>query len=69
MKKSLIMMLICCVLLTTVMFFSSCEKDITVDLPTQEQKYVVEGYIENGLPAYVLLSKTADYFAPVILFA
>lgn len=65
MKKSLIMMLIGCVLLTTVMFFSSCEKDITVDLPTQEQKYVVEGYIENGLPAYVLLSKTADYFAPV----
>lgn len=45
-------------------FFSSCEKDITVDLPDGEEKIVVEGYIETGRPAYVLLSRSAAYFAP-----
>lgn len=43
----------------------SCEKDITVDLPHSQEQLVIEGYIEPGRPAYVLVSKTADYFAPV----
>jgi len=50
---------------SAIVLFISCEKDITVNLPKQKQQYVVEGYIENGLPAYVMLSKTADYFSPV----
>lgn len=44
--------------------FNSCEKDITVDLPQPEEKLVIEGYIEPGSPPYVLISKTAPYFAP-----
>lgn len=50
---------------SAIVLFISCEKDITVNLPKQKQQYIVEGYIENGLPAYVMLSKTADYFSPV----
>lgn len=47
-----------------ILFLTSCEKDITVDLPKGEEKIVVEGYIEAGKNAYVFLSKTAPYFAP-----
>ncbi|MBS1765550.1 MAG: DUF4249 domain-containing protein [Bacteroidetes bacterium] len=65
MKKTTSKIYVCLSFLAVIVLFYSCEKDITVNLPTQEQKYVVEGYIENGMPAYVLLSKTADYFAPV----
>ncbi len=42
---------------------SSCEKDITVDLPQPEDQYVVEGYIEPGQIPYVLISKTAAFFS------
>jgi len=47
------------------LFIISCERDITVDLPVPEQKYVIEGYITPGNPAYVFISKTAAYFAPL----
>lgn len=43
--------------------FSSCEKDITVDLPQPDEQLVIEGYIEPGQPPYVLISKTAPYFS------
>jgi hypothetical protein len=52
-------------LVPLVAFFTSCEKDITVDLPQGEEKIVVEGYINPGGPAYVFISKTAPFFAPV----
>lgn len=45
--------------------FVSCEKNITVDLPDPESKIVVDGYIEKGLPPYVLLSRSSGYFDPV----
>ena len=43
----------------------SCEKDITVDLDDPEIKLVVEGYIQPGGPAYVFISRTDAFFAPV----
>ena len=43
-------------------FLISCEKDITVDLPKGEDKLVVEGWIEQGSPAFVILTKSAPYF-------
>lgn len=46
-----------------IVLFSSCEKDITVDLPQPEEQLVIEGYIEPGQPPYVLISKTAPYFS------
>ncbi|MDX2002442.1 MAG: DUF4249 domain-containing protein [Chitinophagales bacterium] len=47
--------------------FSSCTKDITVDLPDPESMLVVEGYIENGVPPYVLLTKNSAYFGGIDL--
>ncbi|MCC6384588.1 MAG: DUF4249 domain-containing protein [Bacteroidia bacterium] len=52
-------------ILSVLVLFFSCEKDITVDLPGGDEKIVVEGYIEVGRNAYVLISTTTGYFAPV----
>lgn len=48
-----------------IILLSSCERDITVDLPKPEIKLIVEGYITPGLPAYVFISNTAAFFDPV----
>src|SRR4051812_5602087 len=41
---------------------SGCEKEITVDLPAQNDKLVVEGHIEQDEYAFIYLSKNAPYF-------
>jgi len=46
------------------LFLSSCEKEITVDLPPAEEKLVVEGTIEPGRAPFVILTRTQSYFAP-----
>ena len=53
------------ILLVVSCILFSCERDITVDLPEAEQKIVVEGYIEQGQKAVVMLTKSASFFAPV----
>ncbi len=52
-------------LLGLIALMSSCEKDITVDLPQPEKQLVIEGYITPGAPAYVFISSTDAFFAPV----
>lgn len=52
-------------LFTGITSLLSCEKDITVTLPKPEPKIVVEGHIEPGIPAYVILTHSSAYFAPV----
>jgi len=47
------------------LFLMGCEKNINLDLPAIDEKVVVEGYVENGLPPYVLLSRTEPYFGPI----
>ncbi len=47
------------------MLFFSCEKDISVNLPKPDPKIVVDGYVETGLPPYLILSRNAAYFDPV----
>ncbi len=47
------------------LFLTSCEKEITVNLPDAEKKIVVEGAIEQGSHPYVLLTRSSPYFAPV----
>lgn len=59
MKKNLLLLIV------SVVMMSSCEKNIDLDLPPIDQKVVVEGYVENGLPPYVILSKTEPYFDPI----
>jgi len=50
------------ILILTLFILSACEKEITVDLPESEEKIVVEGWIENGQTAQVILSRNAAYF-------
>jgi len=40
---------------------TSCEKEIDLIVPPAENKYVIEGTIENDQPAFVLISQTKDY--------
>lgn len=47
--------------------FIGCQQEIEVDLPDYEPKMVVEGTIENGKPAMVILSKSISYFAHIDL--
>ena len=62
MNKSLGLWLV--LVLTLGLFVTSCEKEITVDLPTVESKVVVQGSIEQGQPPFVLLSESQGYFEP-----
>ncbi|HOZ87159.1 MAG TPA: DUF4249 family protein [Bacteroidia bacterium] len=43
-------------------FISSCRKDVQLKLPDYTEKIVIEGSIENGSPAVVLLSYSVPYF-------
>lgn len=52
-----------------VMAFTSCEKDITVDLPVYPEQLVVEGTIEQGRPPLVILTRTQPFFSPTNLGA
>lgn len=51
--------------LISTIFFTSCEKNITVDLPESPSQVVVEGYVEIGQAPYVYLSYSNNYFAPL----
>ncbi|MEO5674374.1 MAG: DUF4249 domain-containing protein [Chitinophagales bacterium] len=46
---------------------SSCTKDITINLPHQESQLVVEGHIEKGMPPFVVLTKSSDYYSTIYL--
>lgn len=49
------------------LLFCGCQKEIEVDIPDYERKIVIEGRIENGSPAMVIVSRSVDYFAPLNL--
>lgn len=51
------------ILFSGLLFFSSCEKEIQVDLPEYQSKLVIEGTIELGLPGMVTITRSTDYFA------
>ncbi|MCB0632928.1 MAG: DUF4249 domain-containing protein [Saprospiraceae bacterium] len=40
------------------------EKEVTIELPDYDSKYVLECYLEPGKPFRLLLSKSSSYFAP-----
>jgi hypothetical protein len=52
-------------LLFSLGFLASCEKEITMDLPKPDPKIVIEGWIDNGYPARVIITKSAPYFDPI----
>ena len=50
--------------ITAIILLSSCEKEITVDLPYTDPQLVVNGTIEPGRAPIVVLTRTAGYFDP-----
>lgn len=46
---------------------TACEQEVELTIPESEQQYVVEGYIEQNLPPFVILTKTTPYFSPINL--
>ena len=44
-------------------FITSCTKEVQIDLPGYKEQLVVDGRIETGMPAIVLLSKTSNVYA------
>ncbi|MBL4669726.1 MAG: DUF4249 family protein [Flavobacteriales bacterium] len=51
-------------LLISIVLFS-CEKNVDMDLPEADRKFVVEGSIEQNQPPFVILTKTEGFFDPV----
>ncbi len=47
------------------LFLSSCETEITIDLPQPEEKIVVEGYIEPGVPPIITLTSTVPFYGNI----
>jgi len=45
----------------------ACTKDILIELPDAEIKYVIEGTIENGSYPTVIVTKSTGYFEVVNL--
>ena len=45
------------------MLFSQCQKEIEVELPDYERKIVIEGSIECGEPAMVMVTRSVPYFS------
>ena len=45
------------------LILSSCSTNIDLKLPEGDEKYVVEGHIEPGMPPLILLTKSTAYFA------
>jgi hypothetical protein len=50
------------ILVLLLAFLASCRKDVELELPEYQDKVVVEGMIEPGSPAIVLLSYGVPYF-------
>ncbi|HEY1021389.1 MAG TPA: DUF4249 domain-containing protein [Flavisolibacter sp.] len=46
-------------------FLTGCEKDIEIELNSEEPKLVVEATIENGQPPMVVLTRSLDYYAAI----
>ena len=47
----------------TIIFLSSCTKEVQIEIPGYKEQLVVDGFIETGVPAVVLLSKTNNIYA------
>ena len=64
MKQQLKYIIFC---LTCLFCFASCQTEIDIELPDYKDAIVIEGYIENGKPPMVMLTKSIPYFAPIDL--
>jgi len=51
-------------LILSLITFFSCEKEVKLKLPEFQQKIVVDGRIETGMPPIVVLTRSQDLYAP-----
>jgi Domain of unknown function (DUF4249) len=63
MKKNSYFILLLSIFVTAI----SCEKEITIDLPNNNKKVVVEGNIEIGKPPLIQLTRTGNVFETIDL--
>lgn len=56
-------------LFIAVFFLFSCTKEVKIDIPGYKEQIVIDGSIETGMPAIVLLSKTNNIYSPTNLDA
>ena len=52
-----------CIVVISIGLISACQKDVSVKLPNYDEKIVVDGKIETGLPPLIILSTTKDIFS------
>ena len=48
----------------SLLIFTSCTKEVEIDIPGYEEKLVIDGIIETDAPPFVMISKTKDIYAP-----
>lgn len=53
------------ILLIAAAFLAMCEKELDLNFPVTDPELVVEGWIENGQIAQVILSHSAPYFSKI----
>lgn len=51
----------------TIITLVSCEKEVDINLGEGQERLVVEGSIETGMPPYVVLTKSVGYFSKLDL--
>lgn len=57
-------------IVTAILFLlASCTKEVEIDIPGYKEQIVIDGNIETGQPPIVLISRTADIYAPTNLEA
>ena len=48
----------------TLLIFTSCTKEVEIDIPGYAEELVIDGVIETNAPPFVMISKTKDIYAP-----
>lgn len=48
----------------TLLIFTSCTKEVEIDIPGYAEELVIDGVIETNTPPFVMISKTKDIYAP-----
>jgi hypothetical protein len=56
-------------LIVMISIFSSCTKDVKIDIPGFQEQIVIDGSIETGMPPIVIISRSKDIYSPTNLEA
>jgi hypothetical protein len=57
------------VFFSLILVLAACTKEVKIDIPGFEEKVVIDGRIETGMPPIVLISKTQNIYSPTTLDA